>query len=72
MLLLRSKLLPRHLYHGVEAGYVVQGAMVQNPAIQIGTNVKLGHYRDASYLDILLRAAHVLKRRSAAMDVQRF
>jgi len=23
--------LPRHLHHGVEAGYVVQGAMVQNP-----------------------------------------
>ena len=22
---------PRHLHHGVEAGYVVQGAMVQNP-----------------------------------------
>jgi quercetin dioxygenase-like cupin family protein len=23
--------LPRHLHHGIEAGYVVQGAMVQNP-----------------------------------------
>jgi quercetin dioxygenase-like cupin family protein len=23
--------LPRHVHHGVEAGYVVQGAMVQNP-----------------------------------------
>src|SRR5260370_7782684 len=23
--------LPRHLHHGVEVGYVVQGAMVQNP-----------------------------------------
>ena len=23
--------LPRHLHHGVEAGYVIQGAMVQNP-----------------------------------------
>jgi quercetin dioxygenase-like cupin family protein len=23
--------LPRHFHHGVEAGYVVQGAMVQNP-----------------------------------------
>src|SRR5258708_23707352 len=23
--------LPRHLHHGVEAGYVAQGAMVQNP-----------------------------------------
>jgi quercetin dioxygenase-like cupin family protein len=23
--------LPRHLHHGVEAGYVVQGTMVQNP-----------------------------------------
>jgi hypothetical protein len=23
--------LPRHTHHGVEAGYVVQGAMVQNP-----------------------------------------
>ena len=26
--------LPRHLHHGVEAGYVVQGAMVQNPGQQ--------------------------------------
>jgi quercetin dioxygenase-like cupin family protein len=33
--------LPRHIHHGVEAGYVVQGAMVQNPG-QAPTMLKTG------------------------------
>jgi quercetin dioxygenase-like cupin family protein len=41
--------LPRHLHHGVEAGYVVQGAMVQNPGQQpamLATGAPILNLRD--------------------------
>jgi quercetin dioxygenase-like cupin family protein len=42
--------LPRHLHHGVEAGYVVQGAMVQNPGqppAMLATGAPILNLRDA-------------------------
>jgi quercetin dioxygenase-like cupin family protein len=42
--------LPRHLHHGVEAGYVVQGAMVQNPGqppTMLATGAPILNLRDA-------------------------
>jgi quercetin dioxygenase-like cupin family protein len=42
--------LPRHLHHGVEAGYVVQGAMVQNPGqpqpVMLATGAPILNLRD--------------------------
>jgi len=41
--------LPRHLHHGVEAGYVVQGTMVQNPGQQpamLATGAPILNLRD--------------------------
>jgi len=41
---------PRHLHHGVEAGYVVQGAMVQLPGQQpmmMQTGALISNLRDA-------------------------
>jgi len=41
--------LPRHLHHGVEAGYVVQGAMVQNtgqPPTMLATGAPILNLRD--------------------------
>src|SRR6266849_8509705 len=41
--------LPRHLHHGVEAGYVVQGAMVQNhgqPPAMLATGAPILNLRD--------------------------
>src|SRR4051812_17820708 len=41
--------LPRHLHHGVEAGYVVQGAMVQVPGQQptmLATGAPILNLRD--------------------------
>jgi quercetin dioxygenase-like cupin family protein len=40
---------PRHLHHGVEAGYVVQGAMVQNPGqppMMLATGAPILNLRD--------------------------
>ena len=44
--------LPRHIHHGVEAGYVVQGAMVQNPGQQptmLATGAPILNLRDVPH-----------------------
>jgi quercetin dioxygenase-like cupin family protein len=41
---------PRHLHHGVEAGYVVQGAMIQTPGqapMMLQTGAPILNLRDA-------------------------
>jgi len=44
--------LPRHIHHGVEAGYVVQGAMVQNPGqapMLLATGAPILNLRDVPH-----------------------
>jgi len=44
--------LPRHIHHGVEAGYVVQGAMVQNPGqapMMLQTGAPILNLRDVPH-----------------------
>ena len=44
--------LPRHIHHGVEAGYVVQGAMVQNPGqapTMLATGAPILNLRDVPH-----------------------
>jgi len=44
--------LPRHIHHGVEAGYVVQGAMVQNPGqapMMLATGAPILNLRDVPH-----------------------
>ena len=41
--------LPRHLHHGVEAGYVVQGAMVQNPVSLSDPRAQANLYPQKAY-----------------------
>src|SRR4051812_33678351 len=44
--------LPRHLHHGVEAGYVVQGAMVQTPGqapMMLATGAPILNLRDVPH-----------------------
>jgi quercetin dioxygenase-like cupin family protein len=44
--------LPRHVHHGVEAGYVVQGAMVQNPGqppTMLATGAPILNLRDVAH-----------------------
>jgi quercetin dioxygenase-like cupin family protein len=44
--------LPRHVHHGVEAGYVVQGAVVQNPGqppTTLATGAPILNLRDVAH-----------------------
>ena len=44
--------LPRHVHHGVEAGYVVQGAVVQNPGqppTMLATGAPILNLRDVAH-----------------------
>jgi hypothetical protein len=44
--------LPRHIHHGVEAGYVVQGAMVQvpgQPPMMLATGAPILNLRDVPH-----------------------
>src|SRR5579863_3476150 len=44
--------LPRHIHHGVEAGYVVQGAMVQSPGqapMMLQTGAPILNLRDVPH-----------------------
>jgi quercetin dioxygenase-like cupin family protein len=44
--------LPRHVHHGVEAGYVVQGAVVQNPGqppAMLATGAPILNLRDVAH-----------------------
>jgi quercetin dioxygenase-like cupin family protein len=44
--------LPRHVHHGVEAGYVIQGAVVQNPGqppTMLATGAPILNLRDVAH-----------------------
>jgi quercetin dioxygenase-like cupin family protein len=44
--------LPRHVHHGVEAGYVIQGAVVQNPGqppTTLATGAPILNLRDVAH-----------------------
>jgi len=70
---------PRHLHHGVEAGYVVQGGMIQNPGQQptmLTTGAPIFNLRDAVHAgykvigpgNIILYTTHVVDKGKPLYD----
>ena len=70
---------PRHLHHGVEAGYVVQGGMIQNPGQQptmLATGAPIFNLRDAPHAgykvigpgNIILYTTHVVDKGKPLYD----
>ena len=70
---------PRHLHHGVEAGYVVQGGMIQMPGQQptmLATGAPIFNLRDAVHAgykvigpgNIILYTTHVVDKGKPLYD----
>jgi quercetin dioxygenase-like cupin family protein len=70
---------PRHLHHGVEAGYVVQGGMIQNPGqapTMLATGSPIFNLRDAPHAgykvigpgNIILYTTHVVDKGKPLYD----
>ena len=70
---------PRHLHHGVEAGYVVQGGMIQNPGqapSMLATGAPIFNLRDAVHAgykvvgpgNLILYTTHVVDKGKPLYD----
>ena len=70
---------PRHLHHGVEAGYVVQGAMIQMPGqapTMLATGSPIFNLRDAAHAgykvvgpgNLILYTTHVVDKGKPLYD----
>jgi quercetin dioxygenase-like cupin family protein len=73
---------PRHLHHGVEAGYVVQGGMIQVPGqapMMLATGSPIFNLRDAPHAgykvigpgNIILFTTHVVDKGKPLYDWQK-
>jgi quercetin dioxygenase-like cupin family protein len=73
---------PRHLHHGVEAGYVVQGAMIQVPGqapTMLATGSPIFNLRDAVHAgykvigpgNLILYTTHVVDKGKPLYDWQK-